>query len=139
MKKLLLLSLFACSLALGSQAQVSRSVKSSQRVQSDSSRKMHMQEMKDLNLTKDQKDQLKAMRQDAKSQREAIKNDASLTPDQKKAKMKDMEQSLKTKRNSILTPDQISKMKKMKKENHEEKKWRKKGHGKKQIKKDNVQ
>ena len=139
MKKLLLLSLFACSLALGSQAQVTRSSKPSQRMQSDSSRKVHMQQMKDLNLTKDQKDQMKAMRQDAKSQRAAIQNDASLTPDQKKAKMKDMEQSFKTKRNSILTPDQISKMKEMKKQNHQGKKWGKKGQGKNQIKKDNVQ
>lgn len=138
MKKLFLLSLFACSLALGSQAQVSRPAKPSQKMQSDSSRKMHMQQMKELNLTKEQKAQMKSMHQDAKSQREAIQNDASLTPDQKKAKMKDMEQSFKSKRNTILTPDQITKMKEMKKQNHKGKKWDKKAQGKNRIKKDNT-
>lgn len=125
MKKLFVLSLLACGLALGSQAQVTRTVTSKQKVQSDSSRKVHLQQMKDLNLTKDQQAQMKSMRQDAKSQRDAIKNDASLTQEQKKAKMKDLEQTFKAKRDAILTPDQISKMKEYKKENHMHKKMNK--------------
>lgn len=131
MKKLILLTFFAFSLAIGSQAQVSRSVKSTQKVQSDASHKMHQQQMKDLNLTKEQKVQMKEMRQNVKSQREAIKNDASLSADQKKAKMKEMHENLKNKSNNILTPDQKDKMKQMKKEQHKAKKMNKKHHGKK--------
>ena len=144
MKKILLLTFFAFSLAIGTQAQVSRSVKSNQKVQSDSSRKMHQQEMKDLNLTKEQKVQMKEMRENVKSQRDAIKNDASLSPDQKKAKMKEMHENLKNKRNSILTPDQRNKMKEMKKDHHKSNKMNKKDNGKnhhdkKHLKKDSVQ
>lgn len=144
MKKILLLTFFAFSLAIGTQAQVSRSVKSNQKVQSDSSRKMHQQQMKDLNLTEEQKVQMKEMRENVKSQRDAIKNDASLSPDQKKAKMKEMHENSKNKRNSILTPDQQNKMKEMKKDHQKSNKMNKNHHrknhqGQKHLKKDSVQ
>ncbi len=139
MKKIFLLTFFAFSLAIGTQAQVSRSVKSNQKVQSDANRKMHQQQMKDLNLSKEQKVQMKEMRQNVNSQREAIKNDASLTADQKKARMKEMHENLKNKRNNIFTPDQMKKMKEMKKEQHKSKKMNKHAHGKKHNKKAQVQ
>ena len=62
--------------------------------------------MDNLNLTADQKAQLKTMREDAKQQREAIQNDATLTADQKKAKMKELHKTQSDKMKSILTPEQ---------------------------------
>jgi Spy/CpxP family protein refolding chaperone len=59
-----------------------------------------------LNLTDDQKPKLKNIFADAKTQRQTVMNDASLSDDQKKAKMKDIHEVTKTKVNNILTPDQ---------------------------------
>lgn len=131
MKKIFFLTLFAFSLAISTQAQVSRSEKSNQKVQSDEGRQMHKQQMKDLDLTKEQKAQMKEMRQNVKNQRDAIQNDGSLSADQKKAKMKEMHEDLKNKRDNIFTPDQKNKMKQMKKEKHNREKMNKKHHGKK--------
>ncbi|HEY8657617.1 MAG TPA: hypothetical protein VIL78_01170 [Hanamia sp.] len=55
---------------------------------------------------------------------DAIKNDASLTPEQKKAKMKELHQTQRQTMNSILTPEQQEKMKAQRKE------WREKNKGK---------
>ena len=67
--------------------------------------------MADLNLTPDQKTQIKELHQQDRQQMEAIKNDATLTPDQKKEKMRDLRKSQSEKMNSILTPDQQAKRK----------------------------
>ena len=72
--------------------------------------------MEQLNLTADQKSQMKTLHQDMKQQREGIMNDQSLTADQKKDKMKDLRKSQSEKMNTILTPDQQSKMKEMRKQ-----------------------
>ena len=109
--------LFISLLAIGffvstGNAQVQRDANRSQKVQSDSSR--HFQKgkmMNDLNLTADQKSQMKEIQQSGKQQREAVKNDASLTPEQKRAKMKDLQKSQSAKVNTILTPDQQVKRK----------------------------
>jgi Spy/CpxP family protein refolding chaperone len=63
-----------------------------------------------LGLTDDQKTQIKSIHQDAKTQAKAIKSDSTLTPDQKKAKLKDLHEQTKTKTDAILTPDQKQKM-----------------------------
>ena len=55
------------------------------------------------------------------SQLKAVKDDASLSPDQKKAKASDIHQNYKSQINSVLTPDQQKKWAAMKegaKENH---------------------
>jgi Spy/CpxP family protein refolding chaperone len=67
--------------------------------------------MKDLNLTDAQKTQMKANSESMKQQREAISNDASLSQDQKKAKMQELHKTQKDQMNSILTADQKAKMK----------------------------
>lgn len=64
----------------------------------------------DLNLTKEQQQKLKALREDGRAQMEAIKNDDSLTQEQKKAKFETFRQDQKVKMNAILTPDQRAKM-----------------------------
>ena len=115
MKKLLSIALAFSFFALGANAQVTRNVNPSQKVRSDSSHKKNNM-MQDLNLSPDQKSQMKELHQSMMQQRDAIKNDASLTPEQKKAKMKDLHQTQMDKMNSILTPDQQAKMKADKKE-----------------------
>lgn len=121
MKKLFLLAAAGLFFAATSNAQVKRNVPQTQRVQSDSSRHFQKGMMNDLNLTSDQKSQLKELHEQSKQQRDAIKNDASLTPDQRKQKMKDLHQSQSEKMNSILTPDQQAKRKafmQKRKQNH---------------------
>lgn len=111
MKKLLVMLIATCLFAVNGNAQVKRNVDPAQKMQRDSMHRKSSEMMKDLNLTADQKAQMKEMRQSNKQQREAIKNDASLSQDQKTAKMKELHKSQMDKMNSILTPDQQSKMK----------------------------
>jgi periplasmic protein CpxP/Spy len=59
-----------------------------------------------LDLTDDQKAKVKDIFADAKTQRQTTMNDASLSEDQKKAKMKELHQTTKTKVNNVLTPEQ---------------------------------
>ena len=111
MKKLFI-SLFAIGVFVSTgNAQVQRDANRSHRVQPDSSRHFKKGMMSDLNLTEDQKSQMKEIQQSSRQQRESIKNDASLTPDQKKAKMKELQKSQSAKVNTILTPEQQAKRK----------------------------
>lgn len=65
---------------------------------------------KDLNLTADQQQKLNVLNKDGRSQMEAIRNDNSLTQEQRKAKFDALRQSQKAKRDAILTADQRAKM-----------------------------
>lgn len=116
MKKLLIIALSFSFFALNANSQVTRDAKPSQKVQRDSTHKRNGKMMKDLNLSDAQKAQLKESHENMKQQRDAVKNDASLTPEQKKAKMKELHQTQQAKMNSILTPDQQAKMQADKKE-----------------------
>ena len=80
----------------------------------------------ELNLTPDQQEALKSIRQNEKQQFQAIKNDSSLTPDQKKAKTKDLRKSSHEQMMAKLTPEQQQKFKVMRKEHRGHK-----GHGRK--------
>lgn len=79
-----------------------------------------------LNLTPEQKADLKSIRENEKQQAQAIKNDSSLTPDQKKAKFKELRKSSHEQMMAKLTPEQQQKFKEMRKENRG--RWR---HGRK--------
>ena len=112
MKKLFISLLAVSFFTFYGNAQIRRDVTQSQKVQSDSSRHFKRGKMmNDLNLTADQKSQMKEIQQSNKQQRDAIRNDTSLTPEQKKAKMKDLLKSQSDKVNSILTPEQQAKRK----------------------------
>lgn len=132
MKKLFLFAIAGFFFTANSNAQVKRDVPQSQRVQSDSSHHFKKGKMMDdLNLTPDQKTQMKALHESSKQQGDAIKNDASLTPDQKKQKMKDLHQSQSEKMNSIFTPDQQAKRKSFMEKRKENGKMNGKMNGKK--------
>ena len=69
-----------------------------------------------LNLTPEQKADLKSLRDNEKQQAEAIKSDSSLSADQKKAKLKELRKSSHQQMMAKLTPDQQKKFKEMRKE-----------------------
>lgn len=64
-----------------------------------------------LDLTDDQKAKVKDIFTDAKTQRQAIMNDTSLNEDQKKAKIKELREGIRTKVNNVLTPEQQATLK----------------------------
>lgn len=122
MKKLIPLLIAGLFFVTASNAQVQRNMPQHQKMKSDSSHHFEKGKMMEqLNLSADQKTQMKAMRQDMKQQRDAIQNDASLTADQKKEKMKELHKTQSEKMDAILTPDQQAKMKEFReqwKKNH---------------------
>ena len=64
-----------------------------------------------LNLTDDQKAKVKDIFADAKTKRQAVSSDASLSDEQKKAKMKELHSATMTKLNEVLTPEQQTELK----------------------------
>jgi Spy/CpxP family protein refolding chaperone len=60
----------------------------------------------DLNLTDDQKAQMKKIHEDAKSQIAAVNNDPSLSADQKQAKVRSIRMSTHKQTEALLTPEQ---------------------------------
>ena len=60
----------------------------------------------DLNLTDDQKSQMKKIHEDAKSQIAAVNNDTSLSADQKQAKVRAIRMSTHKQTEALLTPEE---------------------------------
>jgi Spy/CpxP family protein refolding chaperone len=71
---------------------------------------------KKLNLTPEQQTELKGIRENMRQQAQTIKNDSSLTADQKKAKMKELRETTHQQMMAKLTPEQQEKFKQMHKE-----------------------
>lgn len=67
--------------------------------------------MAGLNLTDDQKAQMKKIRESTKSQVDAVKNDSSLTADQQQAKIHEARRSGRMQMVKLLTPEQRQQMK----------------------------
>jgi len=85
--------------------------------------KERLQRLSDaLNLSDEQKAKLKPILQDQVDQLRAVRDDASLTAEQKKTKAKQIHEAGKAKINEILTPEQREKWQKMKEEAAEENK-----------------
>ncbi len=70
--------------------------------------------MKDLNLSPEQAQQIDKIRQQKRQEREKISNDNSLTQEQKDEKMKALNEDFKTKTGAVLTKEQREKVKKNK-------------------------
>lgn len=64
----------------------------------------------DLNLTADQQTKMTALSEDGRAKMEAVRNDASLSDDQKKEKMKSLRAEQKEARDKILTKEQSEKL-----------------------------
>ncbi|MBS1496933.1 MAG: hypothetical protein JSU03_02640 [Bacteroidetes bacterium] len=67
--------------------------------------------LKELNLTKTQRGELKELNQQHKAAKDEIENDTTLTDIQKKQKLKELKRQHKEKMNSILTDDQKAQLK----------------------------
>jgi Spy/CpxP family protein refolding chaperone len=67
--------------------------------------------MQGLNLTDDQKTQFKKIHETTKSQVETVKNDSSLSFDQKTAKIRELRHTARMQMVKLLTPDQRAQMK----------------------------
>lgn len=72
-----------------------------------------------LNLTDDQKAKVKPILEDQMKQMKAVHEDSSLSPEQKRAKMKSIHESLHEQINAVLTPEQQTKFKQMQQEHME--------------------
>lgn len=59
-----------------------------------------------LNLSQDQKNQIKQFRENGKSQIEAVRNDSSLTPEQKEKKIRQIRRATHKQVLGVLTPEQ---------------------------------
>lgn len=80
----------------------------------------HLQMLSEkLNLTDDQKAKLKPILQDQMQQMKAVREDSSLSEQQKRAKMKSIHDSLHDQINAVLTPDQQAKFRQMRQEQME--------------------
>jgi Spy/CpxP family protein refolding chaperone len=71
---------------------------------------------KNLNLTQEQKDQLSKLRTDVRSQMQSIRNDQSLTQDQKKEKIHSLMKDQQEKYKNVLTKEQVEKLQSVRKE-----------------------
>lgn len=80
------------------------------------SRKDKREMMKELNLSRTQMKQLKEMRKSSKAQKEAIDGNTQLSDDERKKQMKMHRVEQLKKMQQILTPDQIQKLKEMRKQ-----------------------
>src|SRR5882757_154440 len=79
-------------------------------------KEMHMRgglqaAVESLILTDDQKTKVKDIFADAKTKRQAVFDDTSLSEDQKKAKMKELHEGTLAKVNGVLTPEQQTELK----------------------------
>jgi periplasmic protein CpxP/Spy len=82
--------------------------------QKGESAEQHLQMLSEkLNLTDDQKTKLKPILQDQLQQMKAVREDSSLSEDQRRAKMKSIHESLHDQINAVLTPEQQAKFKQM--------------------------
>ena len=82
-----------------------------------------------LNLTPDQQTAIQSIHENFRQQAQTIKNDSSLTPDQKKAKFKELRKSTHEQMMAKLTPDQQQKLKEMRKEHRSRGHHGRKGQG----------
>jgi Spy/CpxP family protein refolding chaperone len=77
--------------------------------------------LKALNLDKQQKSKLKDLMQAAKQEKEAIENDGKLTEEQRKQKLQELRKRRMAQMDTILTPEQKQKMAKMRRDAIKEK------------------
>jgi Spy/CpxP family protein refolding chaperone len=66
--------------------------------------------MANLNLTDDQKAQIKQIREGARSRADAVKNDSSLSADQKETKLREIHRDTHQQMAKVLTPEQRKQM-----------------------------
>lgn len=98
-------------------------------------KQMHKKMYDELNLSAEQKVQLKAIHEKQKTEMMAIKNNTNISAEQKKEQFKTLKQQYRTQRETVFTPDQKEKMKKFHEQNPNKKgmKHKHKTHEKKTV------
>lgn len=132
MKRAIIGTIF-CLWALGSTAQVRRTVAPKPKADSaaaapvtDTEAKGRRGKIKALDLNKQQKSKLKGAMQTAKQEKEAIENDGQLSDVEKKQKLQDLRKRQLAQLDSVLTPEQKQKMLQMRREAVQQKRAAKK-------------
>jgi Spy/CpxP family protein refolding chaperone len=116
MKQTRTIHLFLCLLALGSTAPVLRAeAGDSAKGQREHHPKGNPGERmkKELGLTADQSEKMKAIHQDSEAQLKALRENTALSPEEKKAAVRQIREATKAKVDAILTPEQAAKIEKM--------------------------
>ncbi|HRI19979.1 MAG TPA: hypothetical protein PLA68_03460 [Panacibacter sp.] len=123
MKKVLMLMLSVLFIAAIANAQKSDTAKKANvksKIQDDSPSKekgtLTPENMKYLGLNKDQEKQVVEMHNKAKKEKQKIKDDTSLSEEQKKEKLKAIDKEYKDKSEAVLTPEQRKKFNDKKKD-----------------------
>ncbi len=125
MKKLIALSLAAFMFTAAASAQTERTVPAATKGQHHKGKGGHDKMFKDLNLTKEQKAQLKEKNKDLKARREALKGQDNITVKEMREKQKAIRDEQERNMDAVLTPDQKAKYAEMKKQRGEKMKERK--------------
>lgn len=128
MKKLFLLAFAAFFIVAGTQAQTTKRSDSTARKEFRQRTRKPNHEMAKLNLTADQKAKMKTLREENMKNRQAIQQDKSLTPEQRKQKFADLRKQNHQNMDGVLTPEQKSQMDQFRKERAANKQNMKKGH-----------
>lgn len=125
MKKLIALSLAAFMFTAAANAQTERQVPATAKADHQRGKHGHDKMFKDLNLTKEQKAQLKEKNQDLKAKREALKTQDNITVKEMRERQKAIRDEQDRNMNAVLNADQKAKYAEMKKQRGEKMKERK--------------
>ena len=112
MKEIFAIIFFAGLFIIKANAQIRRTTDSTQNVASNSGKKtQRIETTNSLNLNNEQMRQIKEFRLSMKQKKDSINDDQTLTEEQKQTKLKELRKMQREKLNSILTPDQMEKLK----------------------------
>ena len=125
MKKLLVLSLAACMIILTTTAQTERPTETKPPTERHKGKHEKGKMMKELNLSKEQQAKMKANHKEMKAKHDALKAQDNITVKEMREKKAALKAEQQASMASILTPEQKTKMAKMK-----EKRKTGRGHGK---------
>jgi len=106
MKKIIAFSVFMVAVCVGASAQIERKIDTTKRAKIMQHQNAKKSMLKSVKLTDDQKEQLKADSEANKAAIENIKNDVSLSEEQKQSKIKTLQAAQKEKMKTLLTPEQ---------------------------------
>lgn len=110
MKNLLAFAFLFITASNGASAQVQRNTDSSQARVAYNNRDEKKQTMQSLNLTKEQKGQLKELRQSQKQQKQAVMDEQNLSDMQRRQKLKEIRREQNARLRTILSPEQMNQL-----------------------------
>ena len=125
MKKLLALSFAAVIVSSAAFAQTERAVDAKPKTERHAGKHGKDKMIKELNLSKEQKAQMKANHQEMKAKREALKAQDNITVKEMREKEDALKAEQKSKMETILTAEQKTKMAELKKQREAQKGERK--------------